>query len=274
MCLLTWMKRSGVPGTVTASPSIIVEDLWIRFMIRYFQREVTLRETLIRGLRPGRRWREQFWALRGINLTAYPGDVVGLIGANGSGKTTLLKTLAGVFGADRGRAIVRGKTASLLSFGIGFNPNLSGHENIYLNASLLGMSKRTIDDRIERIVDFSELGKFIQAPVRTYSAGMRARLGFSIAIETDPDVLLLDEALGAGDQAFRAKAGTTLERLRGDNKTVVLANHNLTLILESCTRVAWVDAGKIRMIGGPAEVVDAYRSSLKPKQEAAAGVAG
>ena len=169
-------EEVGVPGTMTARPSIIVEDLWIRFMIRYFQREVTLRETLIRGWVPGRRWREQFWALRGINLTAHPGDVVGLIGANGSGKTTLLKTLAGVFGADRGRAIVRGRTACLLSFGIGFNPNLSGHENIYLNASLLGMSKRTIDDRIERIVDFSELGKFIQAPVRTYSAGMRARL--------------------------------------------------------------------------------------------------
>jgi ABC-type polysaccharide/polyol phosphate transport system ATPase subunit len=179
-----------------------------------------------------------------------------------------------VFGADRGRSVVRGRTACLLSFGIGFNPNLSGHENIYLNGSLLGMSKRTIDERIDRIIDFSELGQFIRAPVRTYSAGMRARLGFSIAIETDPDVLLLDEALGAGDEAFRAKAGTTLERLRGDNKTVVLANHNLTLISRSCTRVAWIDAGKIRMIGNPAEVVDAYRTCMNPRKEAAASVVG
>lgn len=246
-----------------AKPSIVVEDLWVRFMIRYFQREVTLRETLIRGLLPGRRWREKFWALQGIDLTAYPGEVIGLIGANGSGKTTLLKTLAGIFGADRGHSVVRGKTACLLSFGIGFNPNLSGHENVYLNGSLLGLSKRILDDRIDRIVDFSELGKFIHAPVRTYSAGMRARLGFSVAIETDPDVLLLDEALGAGDQAFRAKAGTTLERLRGDKKTVVLANHNLRLISESCTRVAWMDAGRIRMLGSPTEVVAAYRSTMQ-----------
>jgi len=242
-----------------ARPSIIVEDLWVRFLIRYFHREVTLRETAVRGLLPGRRWREEFWALQGVSLTAHPGEVVGLIGANGSGKTTLLKTLAGVFGADKGKVTVRGRTGCLLSFGIGFNANLSGYENVYLNGSFLGMSKRTIDDRIDRVIAFSELGKFIHAPVRTYSAGMRARLGFSIAIETEPDVLLLDEALGAGDQEFRAKAGSTLERLRGDNKTVVIANHNLNLISQACTRVVWMDAGEIRLSGDPAEVVDTYR---------------
>ncbi len=256
-------------------PAIVAEDAWVRFLIRYHRREVTLREAFVRmlGLMPqsgagNGRWSAEFWALRGVDFVAHPGDVVGIVGRNGSGKTTLLKTLAGILEPDRGRVQVRGKVGCLLSFGVGFNPNLSGRENIYLNGSILGLRRREIDERFERIVAFSELGNFIDAPVQTYSAGMRGRLGFSIAIHIDPDVLLLDEVLSVGDTAFRAKAGSILDRFRGEHKTVVLATHNMTLVHEMCTRALWLQDGRIAMAGRPDEIVAAYTAAQGP---AAAG---
>ena len=192
---------------VQAEPGVRARDVWVKFLIRYHRAEVTLRETFVRliGLL-SRRSAENgqdtnvFWALRGIDLEVRPGEVVGIVGRNGSGKSTLLKALAGIYEADRGDVHVVGKVGCLLSFGVGFNPNLSGRENIYLNGSILGLPKREIDERFDEIVEFCELGRFIDAPVRTYSAGMRGRLGFSIAIHIDPDVLLLDEVLSVGDK--------------------------------------------------------------------------
>lgn len=261
----------------TTAPAVLAEDVWIKFLIRYHRREVTLRESLIRlfdwpkGESKGNgRWREAFWALRGINLTLNPGDVLGIVGRNGSGKTTLLKTLAGILGADRGRVVVRGKVGCLLSFGVGFNPSLSGRENIYLNGSILGLSRKSIDERFDQIVDFSELGDFINAPVRTYSAGMKGRLGFSIAIHIDPDVLLLDEVLGVGDAAFRDKAGTILDRLKSENKTIVIASHSLPLVREVCNRAIWLDEGQVRLEGDPTEVTKAYFRDSKARQLAKA----
>ena len=255
---------------VAVEPAILAEDVWVNFLIRYHRSEVTLRETVVRMFdRGGRngskngRWSQEFSALRGVSLTVRPGEVLGIVGRNGSGKTTLLKTLAGILGADRGRVVVRGKIGCLLSFGVGFKANLSGRENIYLNGSILGLSRRMIDERIERIIEFSELGDFINAPVRTYSSGMKGRLGFSIAVHIDPDVLLLDEVLTVGDAAFRAKAGSILERFREDKKTVVIASHSMNLIRKSCTRAIWIDAGRIRMEGDPAEVVAAYIAESK-----------
>lgn len=255
----------------TAEPAILAEDVWVKFLIRYHRAEVTLRETFVRMLerfslrngKPHGRWRQEFWALREINLAAYPGDVIGLLGHNGAGKTTFLKTLAGICEADRGRVVVRGSVGCLLSFGVGFNANLSGRENVYLNGSILGLPRKTIDERVERIVEFSELGEFIDAPVRTYSAGMKGRLGFSIAVHIDPDVLLLDEILSVGDAAFRAKAGTILDRFRSERKTVVLATHNLDLVKSSCTRAIWLDRGQIKLAGAPTEVADAYAEAYQ-----------
>lgn len=256
---------SDTPGR---TPTVVAEDVWVKFLIRYHRAEVTLRESFVRllGLVTGRgetngRWRKEFWALRGINLSAAAGDIVGIIGRNGSGKSTLLKTLAGICEADRGRVAVRGKVGCLLSFGVGFNPNLSGRENVYLNGSILGLSQREIDARFGDIVEFSELGPFIDAPVRTYSAGMKGRLGFSIAIHIDPDVLLLDEVLSVGDSAFRAKAGTILDRFRNDRKTVIVATHSMDLVRTACTKAVWLDRGEIHMQGDPATVADAYAAA-------------
>ncbi len=250
---------------VLPEPSISARDVWVKFLIHYHRAEVTLRETFVRlmGLlsrKQAENGREtnEFWALRGIDFEARPGDVVGVVGRNGTGKSTLLKTLAGIYEADKGEVRVVGKVGCLLSFGVGFNPNLSGRENIYLNGSILGLPKREIDERFDEIVAFCELGRFIDAPVRTYSAGMRGRLGFSIAIHIDPDVLLLDEVLSVGDSAFRAKAGSILDRFRNDRKTVVVATHSMALVEEMCTRAVWLDKGQIAIAGNPKDVVKAY----------------
>ena len=253
-----------------SEPSILAENLGVKFLIRYHRSEVTIRETFVRLLDPfirngqrSDRWRREFWALQDINLTAYPGDVIGVVGRNGSGKTTLLKALAGICGADRGRVVVRGKVGCLLSFGVGFNPNLSGRENVYLNGSILGLRRTEIDERIDRIIEFSDLGKFIDAPVRTYSSGMRGRLGFSIAIHIDPDVLLLDEVLSVGDAGFRTKAGSVMDALRGADKTLVFASHSMEMVRQHCTRVIWLDQGRIHLAGDPEEVTGAYSEAVR-----------
>lgn len=255
----------------SGEPTILAENVWVKFLIRYHRTDVTLREMFVDALRSAsgrngsRRARQEFWALRDINFEARPGEVVGIVGRNGSGKTTFLKSVAGICGADRGRLTVRGKVGCLLSFGVGFNPHLSGRENVYLSGSILGLARREIDERFEDIIAFSELGDFIDAPVRTYSAGMKGRLGFSIAIHIDPDILVLDEVLGVGDAAFRAKAGSILDRFRHAEKTVILATHNMEQVRGSCTRAVWLDAGQIVMSGTPDEVVDAYSAAASAK---------
>ena len=218
----------------------------------------------------GSRWRQEFWALRGITFRASPGDVIGVIGPNGSGKTTLLKTLAGILSADRGRAIVSGRIACLLNLRAGFNSHLTGRENIYLNGTMLGLRRGFINERLSQILELSELGDFIDAPVHTYSAGMLARLGFSIAIHTEPDVLLLDEVLGAGDARFRSRTGSILERYRDGRRTIVLANHSMEMIRKDCNRVVWLEAGTIRMDGSPNEVTEAYLADAKARRSLAA----
>ncbi|MFH1747968.1 MAG: ABC transporter ATP-binding protein [Planctomycetota bacterium] len=256
----------------TSEPSVLAENLGVKFLIRYHRAEVTIRETFVRMLdtlaRNGQhdeKWRREFWALRDINLAAYPGDVVGIIGRNGSGKTTLLKALGGICGADRGRVLVRGKVGCLLSFGVGFKPNLTGRENVFINGSILGFSQREVTQRLDRIIEFSDLGDFIDAPVRTYSSGMRGRLGFSIAVNIDPDVLLLDEVLAVGDAVFRAKAGSILDRFRQENKTVIIANHSIGLIRKVCNKVVWLHEGHLRMQGDVETVTAAYEEEFKPR---------
>lgn len=246
-------------------PAVCAENVSVSFLIRYRRSEVTLRETfvhLLDRLRPDRgangRWTQRFWALRDVSLTVRAGEVLGIVGRNGSGKTTLLKTLAGILGPDAGRVTVRGRVGCLMSFGVGFKPNLSGRENVFINGSILGLSRREIQARLAQIIEFSELGEFIDAPVRTYSSGMRGRLGFSIAIHIDPDVLLLDEVLSVGDAAFREKAGSILDRFRAAGKTVIMASHSMKLIRERCTRAVWLDRGRIRLEGDPAAVTSAY----------------
>ncbi|TWT43713.1 Teichoic acids export ATP-binding protein TagH [Phycisphaerae bacterium RAS1] len=257
-------------------PTILAENVWVKFLIRYHRTDVTLREMFVDALRSvsggngARRSRQEFWALRDINFAAHPGEVVGIVGRNGSGKTTFLKSVAGICSADRGRLTVHGKVGCLLSFGVGFNPHLSGRENVFLSGSILGLPRRDIDRRLESIIEFAELGDFIDAPVRTYSAGMKGRLGFSIAIHIDPDILVLDEVLGVGDAAFRAKAGSILDRFRNTDKTVILATHNMEQVRSSCTRAVWLEGGSIVMSGTPDEVVDAYTAASDVREQPAA----
>jgi teichoic acid transport system ATP-binding protein len=201
---------------------------------------------------------EKIVAVRDLDLKLSGGQLVGLVGPNGAGKTTLLRALAGIYAPDRGYVRVRGKVACLRGLTIGFNGNLTGRENVFINGSILGLRRREIKQRLDAIVEFSELGDFIDAPVRTYSSGMKSRLGFAIAVNIDPDVLLLDEALSAGDAAFKAKAGSLFERLRSDNKTVVIASHNMSMVRTRCTRAVWLENGRIRMEGEPDAVAAAY----------------
>ncbi len=269
-------SKSTAPGTepdASRRPTVHAQSTWVRFMIRYHRRDATIRGALVNLFRrggdrkPAFARRSEFWALRDINLAVYPGQVLGLVGRNGAGKTTLLKTLAGILAPDRGRVDVRGRVGCLLSFGVGFNPNLSGRENIYLNGSVLGLSEREIDARLGEIVAFCELEEFIDAPVRTYSAGMRGRLGFSIAVHIEPDVLILDEVLTVGDDYFRAKAGTIVDRFRESEKTVIIASHSMTLIREVCTHAMWLDRGEIRMLGTPTDVTRAYVADCREQRE-------
>ncbi|GJL83571.1 MAG: hypothetical protein DHS20C01_32050 [marine bacterium B5-7] len=200
--------------------------------------------------------------LNSINIDISQGETLGLIGRNGCGKSTLLRLIAGVFTPDSGSIERHGARVSILSLAVGFDPELSGRDNILLSATLLGLSKEDITRNYESIVDFSELGEFIQQPVRIYSSGMRMRLGFAIAITMKPDVLLIDEALGVGDAAFRIKAENALSEKIRSNQTVVLVSHTSTQIARLCDRVLWLENGAICMQGEAQQVLDSYEQHL------------
>lgn len=258
--------------------AVRAENVSVQYMIRYFRSDVTLRETLVQTLDPRRwrddrtRWSARHWAIRDVSFALREGEVAGFVGRNGSGKTTLLQAVAGVFRPDRGRILRRGQVSCLLSLGAGFNANLTGRENIHLNGAVLGVGRAAIEAAIEDVIEFSDLGRFIDAPVRTYSAGMRSRLGFSVAMLVDPDIVILDEVIRAGDAAFREKAGSILDRFRERGKTVLIASHSLDLIEKRCDRVFWLDRGALRLEGPAAEVTQAYlEDSRREKSRLGAG---
>ena len=244
--------------------AICAENISVRYMIRYYRSYVTLRETIMKAIDPRHRrdrrsrWSAAHWAIRNVSFSLRAGEVAGFIGRNGSGKTTLLQTLAGIFQPDEGRLVCRGDLSCLLSLGAGFNPTLTGRENVYLNGAILGVSNQKVKDSIDEVIDFSDLGSFIDAPVRTYSAGMVSRLGFSVAMLVDPDIVVLDEVIRAGDAAFREKAGNFLDRFKDRGKTVLIASHSMDLIRDRCDRVFWLDRGEVRMEGDPQDVTAAY----------------
>ncbi len=256
-------------------PAVSVRDLSVKYLIRYHKAQVTFRETLIRSLLPNRsNWRQAFWALEDISFEAQKGEVIGIVGRNGCGKSTLLQALAGIIGSDRGEIEVRGQIGCLLSFGAGFNPNLTGRENIFLCASMLGIENKVISTRIDEIIALSELGEFMDAPLRSYSKGMRVRLGFAIAVQIMPDVLLLDEMLTAGDAGFRERAGGLIENLAGEHRTILVASHSMGMMRKICTRVIWLEEGKIRMDGAPLEVTDAYLEDTRRRNQDMATAGG
>lgn len=199
-----------------------------------------------------------FWALDDISLDLYPGETVGIIGENGSGKSTLLKILSNVTDPTSGTIEINGRIASLLELGAGFHPHLTGRENIYLNGVILGMTKRTIDEQLDQIIEFSGIRDHIDQPVMTYSSGMYVRLGFSIAIHLNPDVLLVDEVLAVGDEEFQRKCKQTLRELHDKGKTILIVSHDLNAIRDLCSRIYWFKNGKIEMEGDREQVTFNY----------------
>lgn len=202
--------------------------------------------------------RSTFWALEDITFAVRRGEVLGVIGHNGSGKTTLLRALSGIYAPDRGYLMVKGKASPVLSIGMGFRLDLSGRDNIYYNAMLLGLSKKDVDEKIEGIIEFSELRSFIDQPLRHYSSGMNARLGFSIAVNLDPDILLIDEVLSVGDLAFSKRALAKMHEMMKKANAIVVSTHDLNFVKEMCNIVIWLNKGRIQMQGDPEKVVAAY----------------
>jgi lipopolysaccharide transport system ATP-binding protein len=212
--------------------------------------------------RSGHFRQEKYWALDDVSFEVYHGETLGIIGRNGSGKSSLLRVLAGIVNPDKGRVINHGVTASLLSIQVGFVDHLTGRENAILSGMILGLSKREVLNRIDDIRVYSDIGEFFDQPVNSYSTGMRTRLGFSVAIHVNPDVILLDEVLGVGDIEFRQKSSETIKNIIKSDKTVILVSHNGAVIKQLCDRVVWIDNLRSVMVGTPDEVVTAYEKSM------------
>lgn len=234
--------------------SIIVDNVYKTFNV-YMDKANTIKEKLMFFKRNRKEKRE---VLKGINLNVSKGEAVALIGVNGSGKSTLLKLMTKIIYPNKGKIETHGKLTSLLELGAGFHPDFSGRENIYFNASIFGLTKKEIDSRLENIIEFSELGSYIDNPVRTYSSGMYMRLAFSVAINVDADILLIDEILSVGDQHFQEKCFKKMQELKQEGKTMVFVTHSMESVKSLCDRAVWLYEGKIRMDGNTEEVVNEY----------------
>lgn len=255
MNLLTESKQS-LKTPLSPDAAIVLDDVSVRYRVPS-ERINTFKEYMIRWMQR-KISKNDFWALHHVDLTVRKGEVFGLVGRNGAGKSTLLKVIAKVLRPTMGRVRVVGHVVPLLELGAGFHPELTGRENIYLNGAMLGYSRAQMDEKFPRIVDFSELGDFIESPVRTYSSGMYARLGFAIAVDDQPDILIVDEILGVGDEAFQRKCSERIDEFRSHGATILLVSHSAALIEATCQRAAWLDHGELRTLGTPVEVLDHY----------------
>jgi len=225
----------------------------------------TFKEYMIRLLQ-GRVKHRNFNALNGVNISVNQGEVFGLIGPNGAGKSTLLKLVARVLRPTHGHVLVMGHVAPLLEVGAGFHPELTGRENVFLNGAMLGFSREQMQEKFPRIVEFSELGDFIDAPLRTYSSGMSARLGFAVATDTQPDILIVDEILSVGDEAFQRKSFERIQAIKAQGATILLVSHSMSTIENECQRAAWLDHGQIIALGDAKAIVAQYTGRVIEKE--------
>ena len=238
------------------------QDVSKTFALRT-NRQYLLKDRVLALVRPHlRESRQEFWALRDVTFSVDRGETFALIGPNGAGKTTLFRIIAGIFEPTSGRVRVRGRMAPLLALGVGFHPELTGRENIYLGAALFGFTTREIRAVEEAIIEFSELGGFIDVPTKNYSAGMQLRLGFSIVLEVQPDIFLMDEVLAVGDEHFTQKCYGRLEEERQAGRTFLIATHNLPFVEQRCDRAALIVEGRVMTLGAGKEVVRYYRDLL------------
>ena len=236
------------------SNAIIVKNVDKRFKIVY-DKPNTLKERIVFWKSTKVSYHE---VLKNINLTIKKGETVALIGTNGSGKSTLLKLMTKIIYPNKGKITTDGKLTSLLELGAGFHPDFTGRENIFFNASIFGLTAAEIDKRVPDIIKFSELEEFIDTPVRTYSSGMYMRLAFSVAINVDAEILLIDEILAVGDQHFQEKCFAKLQELKNSDKTIVIVTHSMDQVKELCDRAIWIYEGRVRMDGKPEKVVEEY----------------
>lgn len=243
-----------------------VEDMGVKFKLSHLQ-QTTLKGTVVRALSRNLRrhsvkpQEEIFWALRNVSFSVNKGESFGVIGHNGAGKSTLLQILTGIYKPDEGTVEREGRVG-LLQLGTGFHPDLSGRDNIFLNGAIMGLRKKEIDELFDSIVQFSELEQFIDMPIKNYSSGMRSRLGFAIAININPDILLIDEVLSVGDEHFKKKSRFKLDELRTGGKTVVLVTHSLGEVKNTCDRAICLNKGRLVFEGTGAEAVDFYHEEI------------
>jgi ABC-type polysaccharide/polyol phosphate transport system ATPase subunit len=266
----------GPPPLQRATPehAIKVDDLGVRYDLR-FTKKTTIRRSI--GQLIGRGQQEQFWALRHVSLRLLHGESLAVIGPNGAGKSTLLQVLAGIIRPSEGVVDVRGHVSGLLTLGAGFDRELSGRDNILLGGAFLGLDDDVTRRLLPSIIEYAELGEFIDQPLKTYSSGMRARLGFAIATSVDPDILLLDEVLATGDASFRAKSKARVIDIVKAAKAVVLVTHDMSWVTEYCNRALLIEKGAVIMEGDPAEVVaihQAHMEEARARKLAAAEAAG
>lgn len=243
--------------------AVVVDAVSKRFRL-YRERNQSIKATLVRRRRAVV---EEFWALRDVSFSVPEGATFGLIGENGSGKSTLLKCMARILRPDSGTIGVEGKVSALLELGAGFHPELSGRENVYLNGAILGLSQKELTKRFDGIVDFAGIGRQIDQPVKNYSSGQYVRLGFSVAINVEPDVLLVDEVLAVGDEAFQRKCNEKFADLKAAGKTIVIVSHSMTAVHNLCDRVAWLEDGQVKMLDSARTVVDEYLGHIHVDRE-------
>ena len=235
---------------------IHADNISMRYLMTY-DRVKSIKEYLVQTMR-GKMKYEEFWALRNVSFDIQKGEVVGIIGKNGAGKSTLLKIISGILKPTSGTVEVHGNIVPMLELGSGFDHDLTGRENVFLNGAILGYSEEFLKARYDEIVEFSELGKFIDVPLRNYSSGMLMRLAFSVATVVDPDVLIVDEILAVGDADFQAKSKARMLELMGGGTTVLFVSHSIDQIREMCDRVIWLEHGQMKMLGETDTVCDQY----------------
>jgi ABC-2 type transport system ATP-binding protein len=240
---------------------IHLEDVSVRYRLPK-ERIRSLKEFVIKSIK-GRIEFEEFWALRQVTFQVPPGEMLGIIGRNGAGKTTLLKLIARVMKPQSGQVRVSGKVAPMIELGGGFDMELTGRENVYLFGSILGISRRAMEEKFDAIVDFAELHEFMEAPLRAYSSGMVTRLGFAVVTAVDPEIMILDEVLAVGDTAFQEKCHAHIAKFRQAGGTILFVSHSLDQIVEFCDQALWLDKGEIRSRGATAAVVQDYRNFLE-----------
>lgn len=250
--------------------TITVDKLSKKFELGALSHETMLRDSLVklfrfRGRRSSR-GSETLWALKDVSFNVGEGEVVGIIGRNGAGKSTLLKVLSRIMYPTSGRVRVQGRLASLLEVGTGFHEELTGRENVFLNGSILGMKKKEVEAKLDEIVSFAGVERFMDTPIKRYSTGMRLRLGFAVAAHLDPDVLIVDEVLAVGDAAFQKKCLNAMEGLRSGGRTVLFVSHNMAAVENLCSRAIWIDSGQVRSDGPSREVIESYMATFADSQ--------